>query len=292
VLITMGTLQRASGRGLGEGTMGFMADLDTLLRLHPLAAHAYQAGLTAGDFLLNGRPDNLQVDAKSSPTDAVTHMDQEAERMLLQALLTDRPGDGMVGEEGTNRPSSSGVTWIVDPLDGTVNYLYRIPMWGVSIAAEVDGVLELGVVIVPAFDESFIGIRGEGAWHIRGGLVHRIAAPSDPDLAHCLVATGFGYAAEQRSRQARILQNLLPQVRDIRRMGACVVDLCWLALGRIDAYYEMGLHQWDYSAGVVIAREAGHQVTGLLEDEPSSTFLVAGRPNVHRQLRSVLRDSI
>jgi myo-inositol-1(or 4)-monophosphatase len=269
-----------------------MTDLDTLLRLHPLAAHAYNAGLAAGDFLLNGRPDDLRVNTKSSPTDAVTQMDQGAERMLFQSLLSDRPGDGMVGEEGTNRASSSGVTWIVDPLDGTVNYLYRIPMWGVSIAASIDGVLELGVVIVPAFDEAFIGIRGEGAWHIHGGFVERITPPSDPSLAQSLVATGFSYAAEQRSRQALILQELLPQVRDIRRMGACVVDLCWLALGRIDAYYEMGLNLWDYAAGVVIAREAGHLVTGLQEDEPSTAFLVAGRPNVQHHLRTLLNTCV
>lgn len=269
-----------------------MIDLDMLLRMHPLAAHAYNAGLAAGEFLLNGRPDNLKVIAKSSPTDAVTQMDQEAERMLLQALLADRPGDGMVGEEGTNRESTSGVTWIVDPLDGTVNYLYRIPMWGVSIAASVDGVVDLGVVIVPAFDEAFIGIRGEGAWHIQGGFAEHITPPRDPSLAQGLVGTGFSYTANQRSYQAQILQEILPQVRDIRRMGACVVDLCWLALGRIDAYYEMGLNVWDYSAGVVIAQEAGHVVTGLHDDEPSSTFLVAGRPNVQQHLRTLLRACV
>jgi myo-inositol-1(or 4)-monophosphatase len=266
-----------------------MVDLDALLRLHPLAAHAYSAGLAAGEFLLNGRPEDLQVNAKSSPTDAVTQMDQEAERMLLQSLLAGRPGDGMVGEEGTNRESSSGVTWIVDPLDGTVNYLYRIPMWGVSIAASIEGVVDLGVVIVPAFDEAYIGIRGEGAWHIHGGFAERITPPSDPALAQSLVATGFSYTASQRSRQGQILEEILPQVRDIRRMGACVVDLCWLSLGRIDAYYEMGLNLWDYAAGVLIAQEAGHVVTGLNEEKPSATFLIAGRPNVQQQLRASLR---
>lgn len=265
-----------------------MTELDLLLRLHPLAAHAFDAGWAAGDFLLNSRPKNLQVDTKSSPTDAVTQMDREAERMLLDALLTGRSSDAMIGEEGTNRVGTSGVTWIVDPLDGTVNYLYNIPMWGVSIAADINGVLELGVVIVPALDEAFIGIRGQGAWHVSAGVVQRIAPAPDTALDKALIATGFSYLAEERSRQAHIVQELTPHIRDIRRMGACVVDLCWLALGRVDGYYEMGLHRWDYSAGLVIAREAGQEVTGLHEQEPSTAFLVAGRPQVQKELRSLL----
>jgi myo-inositol-1(or 4)-monophosphatase len=259
---------------------------------HPLAAHGYAAARIAGDFLLHARPAQLVVDAKSSPTDAVTQMDREAERLLTQHLLDGRPDDAIIGEEGADRAGTSGVRWIVDPLDGTVNYIYGLPMWGVSVAAHVAGELEIGIVIAPAFDEAFVAVRGSGAWHRRGGQWHRITMANDPTLAHALVATGFAYRASARAEQAAVIAELLPEIRDMRRMGACVIDLCWLALGRVDAYFEVGLNEWDYSAGVVIAREAGLHVTGLFDDEPSPEFLIAGPPGVHAALRAFFRGFV
>lgn len=269
-----------------------MAELNDVLASHPLVNHAFDAATAAGDFLLNGRPDQLRVDAKSSPTDAVTQMDREAERMLTDLLLADRPNDGLIGEEGAERRGSSGVTWIVDPLDGTVNYLYRLPMWGVSIAAEIDGIPSIGVVVTPAFDEAFIGVRGSGSWHIEGMHATPIHRKTDPELGHALVATGFAYTADRRAEQAALVQQLLPRVRDIRRMGACVVDLCWLALGRLDAYYEIGLHPWDYLAATVIARESGQRVTGFTTEDPSPQSLIAGPPRLHAELRTFLRGAV
>lgn len=263
-----------------------------LFRDHPLAGHGYAAACIAGDFLLHARPAQLVVDAKSSPTDAVTQMDREAERLLVQHLLDGRPDDAIVGEEGANRVGTSGVRWIVDPLDGTVNYIYGLPMWGVSVAAEIDGELQIGIVIAPAFDEAFVAVRGSGAWHRRGGQWHRITVATDPTLSHALVATGFAYRASARAEQAAVIAELLPLVRDLRRMGACVIDLCWLALGRLDAYFEVGLNEWDYSAGVVIAREAGLEVTGLFDPHPSPEFLIAGAPAVQAQLRAVLQGLV
>jgi len=261
--------------------------LADVLALHPLLPLAWRAGGAAGRFLRDERPRLLAVDTKSSPTDAVTVMDRTAEAMITSMLLGPRPDDGLLGEEGGERFGTSGVRWIVDPLDGTVNYLFSLPMWGVSIAAEENGVVTVGVVVTPEFDEGYIAVRGAGSWRIVGPEAHPLHTSECDALGEALVTTGFGYAAEVRRAQSDVVTQLITQIRDVRRMGAAVVDFCWLARGRLDAYYEKGLNAWDYSAGALIAQEAGAIVTGLRDDDLSE-FIVAAAPGIHRDLRAAL----
>jgi myo-inositol-1(or 4)-monophosphatase len=249
--------------------------LAEVLDLDPLLGLAWRTAWSAGRFLRDERPDRLVIDVKSSPTDAVTEMDRRAEAMIIEGLLAAGPDDAVLGEEGGGRAGRSGVRWVIDPLDGTVNYLYEQPMWGVSIAAERDGRVDVGVIAAPEFGEGYIGVRGFGSWRVDG-----------PD-AHPLRATGFGYDSALRRRQAEVVTNLIPQVRDVRRSGAAVLDFCWLARGRLDAFYEKGLNPWDYSAGALIAREAGAVVTGLHDDDLSDTF-VASAPGIAPDLRALL----
>lgn len=262
-----------------------------LLALHPLLPLAWEAGHRAGAFLRDERPDDLVVDTKSTPTDMVSAMDRDAEAMITAALLGPRPDDGLLGEEGGERFGTSGVRWVVDPLDGTVNYLHRIPLWGVSIGAEVDGVEEVGVVVVPELGESYLAVRDAGAWLVREQspeIGERIACSPCADLSTAIVTTGFGYSPDRRRRQAEVVTGLIPQVADIRRLGAAVVDFCWMARGRVDGYYEAGLNPWDRAAGGLIAREAGIVMTGLHGDDASG-FFVAGAPGVVHALRDALR---
>lgn len=261
--------------------------LADLLVLHPLLEPALNAALRAGAFLRDERPDDLVIDTKSTPTDVVSAMDRDAEAMIIADLLGTRPDDGLLGEEGGERVGTSGVRWVVDPLDGTVNYLHRLPMWGVSIGAEVDGIGEVGVVVLPEYGETYIGVRGAGAWLVRDGIGERLHGSSCSSLAEAIVNTGFGYAPERRRRQAEVVTGLIVQVADIRRIGAAVVDFCWLARGRMDAYFEYGLNPWDRAAGGVIVSEAGVAYTGLRDDDPSG-FFVAAAPGIVDDLRRAL----
>lgn len=266
--------------------------LDLVLAESALARIAWQAAEAAGRFLLDERPAELRIRTKTSPTDPVTEMDQGAEQIVVDAIQMERPDDGLLGEEGSDVVGSTGVRWIIDPLDGTVNYIYGIPMWAVSIGVEIEGVIDCGVVMVPGQREGFIGLHGRGAWHVRDGTAQRIAPRRDLDLAMALVATGFGYAPEQRTMQTTLLKAIAPAIRDIRRFGSCAVDLCWLALGRFDAYYEQGVHAWDFAAGAVIAREAGCLVTGLESEEPTHDMLIAAPTGLHDQLRTRMRAEL
>lgn len=246
---------------------------------------ALELAREAGTLLHEGRPAGpLRVSSKSTPTDVVTEMDHAAEALITESLARLRPDDGMLGEEGTDTPGTSGVRWIVDPLDGTVNYLYDLGNWAVSIAAEVDGEAVAGVVAVPSTGETFAATRGGGA--TVNGRPLRMAPP--PDLGRALVATGFGYDPRRRAHQAELLRHVLPAVRDIRRNGACAVDLCSLAAGRIDAYYERGVNPWDFAAGGLIATEAGARVAGLSGNAPSSRFLLAAAPELFERLEALL----
>lgn len=246
---------------------------------------------------------------KSSLVDVVTEADREAERLATEALRAARPDDGLVGEEGSSFEGTTGITWVVDPIDGTVNYLYGLPAYAVSIAATVaaapvapatpgvegepgataDGRRALaGAVYVPATDELFSAYEGGGAW-LNG---ERITVSEEISLATALVATGFGYTVERRTEQAEVVRQLIPRVRDIRRMGAAAVDLCNLAAGRLDAYYERGLQPWDYAAGALIAREAGAAILSLNDDElPGEAMLIAGPPELARKLRLAVREA-
>lgn len=261
--------------------------LDDLLASHPLLPGAWAAAGRAGAFLRDERPADLVIDTKSTPSDVVSAMDRTAEAMIVSDLLGPRPDDGFLGEEGGERPGTSGVRWVVDPLDGTVNYLHGLPLWGVSIGAEVDGRGEIGVVHLPALGEAYLAVRGQGAWQVRDGVGERLSGSDCPTLAAAIVATGFGYSAARRGRQAEVVRGLIVDVSDIRRMGAAVVDYCWLARGNVDAYYEAGLNPWDRAAGELIASEAGVVVTGLHDDDASGFFLAAA-PGIVADLRQAL----
>ncbi|MEU5431263.1 inositol monophosphatase family protein [Streptomyces olivoreticuli] len=250
-----------------------------------LLAVALEAADRAGALLRDGRPADLGVAAtKTSPIDVVTEMDIAAEKLITGFLAERRPADGVLGEEGASSAGTSGVRWIVDPLDGTVNYLYGLPSWAVSIAAEVDGEAVVGVVAAPMRGETYRAVRGEGAY--LGN--RRLAVRSAPDLDHALIGTGFGYLQSRRAAQAEVLRSLLPAVRDIRRGGSAAIDLCDVACGRLDGYYERGLNPWDFAAGALIAREAG-AITGGRPGAPATTELtVAAPPGLFDPLQACL----
>ncbi|MEW2494273.1 inositol monophosphatase family protein [Streptomyces nodosus] len=248
---------------------------------------ALEAATRAGAFLRDGRPEDLGVAAtKTSAIDVVTEMDIAAEK-LITGLLTDRrPEDGLLGEEGASVEGTSGVEWVIDPIDGTVNYLYGLPGWAISIAARKDGETLVGVVHAPMRGETFRAVRGEGAFLNDRPVRVRPA----PDLGFALVGTGFGYLTERKIHQAEVVLQLIPEVRDIRRAGSAAIDLCDVAAGRLDAYYERGLNPWDYAAGDLIAREAG-ALTGGRPGEPLSPALtIAAPPGLFEQLRTRLDE--
>jgi myo-inositol-1(or 4)-monophosphatase len=221
---------------------------------------------------------------KSTPTDVVTESDTAAEALIRSRLFAARPDDGFLGEEDGSVVGSSGVDWVVDPIDGTVNYLYGIPQYAVSIAARVDGVVTAGVVLNPASGELWTAVRGGGAF--LDGRPVRVSSCASLSLA--LVGTGFGYDAARRARQAAVLLEVVPAVRDIRRAGAAALDLCAVASGRLDAYYERGLNPWDLAAGALIAAEAGAVVSGLRGAPAGNDLALAATPGVAGELRSLL----
>jgi myo-inositol-1(or 4)-monophosphatase len=234
--------------------------------------------------VLRSRPADLGVTTKSGPTDVVTVMDRAAERIILDGLAAARPHDTVVSEESPTRLGEGGVRWLVDPLDGTVNYLYQLPQYSVSIAAEVDGALVAGVVFDVARDVEYAATAGGGAT-CNG---RAISCGTNIDLSRALVATGFSYDARRRALQARTLATVLPAVRDIRRLGSAALDLCAVASGQVDAYFEAGMHEWDWAAGTLIAREAGAQVEGLGGRPPGSATTVAANPALFNQLHDLL----
>lgn len=258
---------------------------DTLM--DELLAVALEAARRAGELLRDGRPADLGVAAtKSSPIDVVTEMDLAAEKLITDFLAERRPGDGLLGEEGGTSLGTSGIRWVVDPLDGTVNYLYGLPTWAVSIAAERDGEALVGVVEAPMRGETFQAVRGRGAFLGERWLRCRPAPPLD----HALVSTGFNYVAEVRAHQAEVAQRLIPRLRDIRRGGSAAVDLADVAAGRLDGYYERGLRPWDRAAGALIAREAGALVGGRPGTPESDELTVAASPGVFEPLQALLDE--
>ena len=220
----------------------------------------------AAELVARGRATRADhVDVKSSPVDVVTAVDKASEELIVGRLLGARPADGVLGEEGAAREGSSGVRWVVDPIDGTVNFLYDLPAFAVSIAAEVAGEVVAGVVLNVATGEMFTATRGGGAQLSSAGRPEpvRLSGSRPVSLEQTLVATGFGYRVEQRRAQGAVVAALLPRVRDIRRYGSSALDLCAAAAGRVDAYYELDLNPWDHAAGALIAAEAGLLITGL-----------------------------
>jgi myo-inositol-1(or 4)-monophosphatase len=208
----------------------------------------------------------VNVTAKSSPTDLVSEADHAAERLIRDRLRVARPGDGFLGEEGGDAEGSSGLRWIVDPLDGTVNFLFGIPQWAVSIACEDERGTLTGVIYDPMRDELWTAER-DGPALLDGDS---IVGSDRADLATTMVATGFGYDAEIRAYQADVLARLLPQVRDIRRFGSAALDLAWTAAGRYDAFFERGLNAWDLAAGELLCRRAGLAVRRLEPAPPAA----------------------
>ncbi len=239
----------------------------------------------AGQMLLDGA-DGLRVDVstKSSGTDMVSEMDRASEALIVKGILAERPDDAILGEETGSRDGTSGVRWVIDPLDGTTNYLYRHPTWSVSIGVEVDGDVQVGVVAAPGHHEVFTAVRGEGA-RLNG---EPIAASDETDLASALVGTGFGYMAARRAAQAALLPELLPRVRDIRRGGVASLDLCWVACGRLDGYFEAGGQPWDVAAGLLIATEAGAAASGLDGGAVAPESVMVAAPGVAPALFDLL----
>lgn len=210
-------------------------------------------------------------------------MDRASEKLIRQIILAIRPDDGIVGEEGTSLESRSGVSWLVDPIDGTTNYLRGIHNYPISIAAIRDAEPFVGVVYDPTLEETFSAIGGEGA-ALNGSHVNY----SRTALRESIIGTGFSYSSIKRARQADILRTVLPRVGDIRRPGAAAVSLCWVACGRLDAFYEAGLQPWDYAAGALIAREAGADVMGAEQNPSPDRLVLASAPSVTPQLRELL----
>ena len=254
---------------------------------------ATQAAVRAGRLLVEQRPVDLGVAAtKTSPTDVVTEMDRRSEELITAHLLGARPGDRVLGEETgeQGRPAGPGrrVRWIVDPIDGTVNYLYGLAHWAVSVAAEVDGEVVAGVVHAPALGHTWTASAG-GPARCDGQPVHVSGCSS---VAQALVATGFGYQAGQRAVQGELVARLLPAIRDIRRDGAASLDLCAVASGWVDAYYESGLAPWDMAAGALIARRAGARVGGLAGAPPGPAMVIAAPPGLFGQLETLVATGL
>jgi myo-inositol-1(or 4)-monophosphatase len=248
-----------------------------------LLALAVDVAREAADLVAGGRASaGDSVDVKSSPVDVVTAVDKASERLITERLLAARPDDGLLGEEGASRTGTSGVRWLVDPIDGTVNFLYDLPAYAVSIAAEVDGAVVAGAVLNVATGELFTATAGGGAdvsSPSRSGA-RRLTGSRPASLSQTLVATGFGYQVEQRRAQGAVVAQLLPRVRDIRRFGSAALDLCAVAAGRIDAYYELHLNPWDHAAGALVAAEAGIVVTGLPGRPFAEPMAIAAAPSI------------
>jgi len=247
---------------------------------------ATSLAVQAAELLVDGLSRvRTSVDTKSTGTDMVTEMDRASEALIVAGILAVRPDDGIVGEEGTDRPGTSGIRWVVDPVDGTTNYLYGLPGFAVSIAAEIEGGgVVAGVVADPLHRDVFTATRGGGSY--RNGAA--MTGPTETRLGHALVATGFSYEPARRERQAEVLHHVLPRVRDIRRMGAAAVDLCSVAAGRVDAFYEKGLQPWDYAAGALIAQEAGVVVADLDGNATSPAFTLAAPTALFEVLAGLL----
>lgn len=251
---------------------------------------AVSAAREAAELVGRGRATAAeQVAVKSSPVDMVTAVDRACEELLVRRLLGARPDDGLLGEEGGEHPGTSGVRWVVDPIDGTTNFVYGLPAYAVSIAAEVGGQPAAGVVLNAATGEMFTATAGGGA-HLTapGADPVRLSGSRPASLGRALVSTGFGYRAEQRRAQAVVVAEVLPQVRDIRRHGSAALDLCTVAAGRVDAYYELHLNRWDFAAGALVAAEAGVVVTGLPGRPFADPLGIAVAPSVAEEFVALL----
>ena len=253
-----------------------------------IAKHVAQV---SGEMVLERRQGHVEVaDTKSTLNDVVTQVDRDSEQLIKDMLHSARPQDGFLGEEGGIGESTSGITWVVDPIDGTVNFLYGIPHYAVSIAA-VEGQpapdewnVLAGVVFNPATGEMFHAAQGNGA-HL-GNRSISVAAPVPRENA--LLLTGFAYAERYRRAQGELMQEILPRVRDIRRLGTASLDLAYVAAGRANVYFERTLSPWDHAAGELIVREAGGVVTGFGETAPGREAIFAGEGDMVDRMKELV----
>jgi len=262
--------------------------VDAVLEI-PEVHFAIDVARSAGAILAN-KPTELLISTKSTATDVVTQMDQLTEQHIVEQIEARRPQDGILGEEGAAKAGTSGYEWVVDPLDGTVNYLYDLPFWCVSIAL-VDAETREGIagaIYAPSLDSLWFAARGQGSFMESHGMTRRLTVTDCKSLDRALMGTGFGYSADRRRAQGRVLAEVLPRVRDIRRMGSCAIDLCCVASGDLDGYFERGVNPWDHAAGGLIAREAGAVVSGLHGNVEDHEMLIAATPLVHAELMALL----
>ena len=265
--------------------MSSFASTNNLLRVNELLDLASSAARAAGELLLKRfEGPAAGVGSKTTPTDLVSDADRESEELLVDLISSTRPDDGILSEEGSREGSASGLTWVIDPLDGTVNYLFRIPWWSVSVAVEDSIGALAGVVLDPVRGEMFAAARGEGA-HLNDKEIH---VSDRRELSKALIGTGFAYDSRARAAQAEIVSRVLPRARDIRRAGSAALDLASLACGRLDGFYEAPMERWDKAAGVLIAQEAGAVVTELAAPEGLSPGVIAANPGLHPTLSALV----
>ena len=246
---------------------------------------AVEVAEEAARMIVERRRGTITVaDTKSTVTDVVTAVDRESEELIRARVLQARPDDSFLGEEGDDVAGTSGVRWVVDPIDGTVNYLYDLPTYAVSIAVEYDGETVAGVVVDAPRGEVFTATKGGGAF--ADGQPIRVSGCTE--LSTALVGTGFGYDPDRRQVQAEVIQHLITKVRDIRRIGVGAIDLCYVACGRLDAVFERGLNPWDYGAGALIAAEAGATTGGLNGAPVSPEMSIAASPALFGPLHDLL----
>lgn len=244
-----------------------------------------------GRWLQSARPDSRVkvIDTKSSARDVVTALDRQTEARIIESLLAWRPDDGIIAEESGISEGTSGIEWVIDPIDGTVNFIYGIGSSAISIAARHEGVEVVGVVFDLVTGALYSAALDAGSHVTQGGKVRQLSGPAPVPPAEMLVATGFHYTTDVRLRQARAVANLLPHIRDIRRLGAASLDLVAVADGRLDSYVEEGLKPWDHAAAGLIAREAGLVVRGL-DAEPDERLVIAAHPEQSEVFLNLLKD--
>jgi len=247
-----------------------MAGASAVTGVDALRDLAVDTARAAGRLLAASAPTGQSL--KSSPTDVVTDADRAAEELIVSRLLAARPGDAILAEEGSLHEGTSGCRWVIDPLDGTVNFVYGIPMWSVSIG--LDGAQRLGVVYDPSRDEMFTDTGIDGA---------PLRPSVERELSQALIATGFSYRTHVRERQGEIFRRVIPRVRDVRRGGSLALDLAWVASGRLDALYESDIKPWDISAGMAMVEAAG----GVVWNE-ADRIIAAGNPELLEQLAEVV----
>lgn len=255
---------------------------------HELLALASRLAVAAGAMVRNGRAERGVATAttKSTVTDMVTEFDRASEALIVGGIIDARPDDAIIGEEGTETAGTSGIDWLIDPIDGTTNFLYDLSGWAVSIAATSAHGTEVGAVYLPTTDELFTAVVGGGAF-LNGQPVR---CNDNDQVALALVATGFSYQIERRRQQAARMAAMLPRVRDVRRFGAAAADLCYVAAGRVDVYFEQWLGAWDLAAGELIAREAGCR-TGSLDGGPARPdSVMAANPLLYPQVYALIRE--